>query len=322
MTPMPWLLAFAGGVFGAALGGAGAFFLCGLAAIAGSVVFLATGDPKFGELITWGPFLGPHVAFAGGVAAAALAGRKGLLKSGRDVSTPLAGLRSPVILLAGGAFGVLGLGLKTLADIASPTGGPAATNAIALSIVLSGFLVRAVFGRTGLAPRPAAGRGRWRTEPDSAWEPWPVHPTTHILTAAAVSLFAGAVVKGLPQAFGLVFGLSAFTLLFLFLGARVPIILHIAWAAEYAVLLTRDLGWGVFFGILAAVLADLFAGLFLLRGDTHIDAPAMSVMTTFALTFLAILLKLTAAVRGWESWSVAVAVGAAGILFLNRLRRH
>ncbi len=321
MALSPWLVSFAGGVFGAALGGASAFFLCGLAAIAGSVVFLATGDPRFGEIVAWGPFLGPHVAFAGGVAAAALAGRKGLLKSGRDVSTPLIGLRSPSLLLAGGVFGVLGLGLKTLADHLPQLQGLAATNSIALSIVVSGFLVRAVFGRTGPVPLPAAGGGRWAAPPDTAWEPWPVHPATHILTAAAVSLFAGMVVKELPRAFGLVFGLSAFALIFLFLGARIPIILHVAWAAEYAVLLTRDPGWGVVFGILAAVLADLFAGLFLLRGDTHIDAPAMSVMATFSLILLAILLRLPAVLQGWESYLVAGAAGALGILLLNRLRR-
>ncbi len=322
MTLMAWLVSFAGGVFGAAFGAAGAFFLCGLAAIAGSVIFLVTGDPKFGDLVTWGPFLGPHVAFAGGVAAAALAGRRGLLKSGRDVATPLFGLGSPAVLLTGGAFGVLGLGLKALADFLPLTKGLAATNSIALSIVVSGFLVRAVFGRTGLAPRPAAGRGRWRAAPEAGWEPWPVHPSTHILTAAAVSLFAGLVVKELPRAFGLVFGLSAFTLIFLHFGARIPIILHIAWAAEYAVLLTGDPGWGVVFGILAAVLADLFAGLFLLRGDTHIDAPAMSVATTFSLTFLAILLGLPNVLRGLESYLIAVAVGALGILLLNRMKRR
>lgn len=322
MTLMSGLVAFAGGVFGAAFGAASAFFLCGLAAIAGGVILLATGDPRFGEIVTWGPFLGPHVAFAGGVAAAALAGRKGLLKSGRDVATPLFGLGSPTVLLAGGAFGVLGLGLKSLADLLPRTQGLAGTNSIALSIVASAFLVRAVFGRTGPAPRPVKGESRWAGPAETAWEPWPVQPATHILTAAAVALFAGVVVKELPGAFDLVFGLSAFALIFLFFGARVPIILHIAWAAGYAVLLTGDPGWGVVFGILAAVLADLFAGLFLLRGDTHIDAPAMSVMTTFSLVFLAILLRLPAVLKGWAACLIAVAVGALGVLFLNRLRRR
>ncbi len=317
---MPWLLSFAGGMFGAAFGGLGAFILCGLAAIIGSAMTLATGDTEFSRIVAWGPFLGPHVAFAGGVAAAALAARKGLIPSGRDVGKPLFGLHSPIVLLTGGLFGILGLGLKTLADWLPQTQGISWVNSIALSITASGFLVRLLMGRTGCVPRLGKGGKRWRA--DAAWAPWASHPFSLILIAAAVSLFAGAVVKEWPGALGLVFGLSAVTLLFLNFGARVPVILHVAWSAEYAVVLTGDLGWGVLFGILAAVLADLIASLFLVRGDTHIDPPAAAVMITFFLTPAVLAAGLSATLSGWPSLLAAAAVGGGGIFLLQFLRRR
>ncbi len=38
---------------------------------------MVTGKADFNSTITWGPFLGPHVAFAGSVAAAAYAKKIG-----------------------------------------------------------------------------------------------------------------------------------------------------------------------------------------------------------------------------------------------------
>jgi hypothetical protein len=322
MAVTPWLLSFGGGIFGAVFGGTGAFFLCGLAAIIGGAITLATGRPGFDQFVTWGPFLGPHVAFAGGVAAAAMAARKGLIPSGRDVSRPLFGLSSPIVLLTGGLFGVLGLGWKTLADWLPASHGLPWVNSIAVSIILNGFLVRLLIGRKGLMPRAAAGKGRMQADSEAAWEPWLGHPPSLILIAAAVSLFSGAVVKPWPAAIGLVFGLAAFTLLFLFFGAHIPIILHVAWSAGYAVLLTGDLGWGIIFGILAAVLADLLAGLFLLRGDTHIDPPAMAVAITYFLTPPSVASGLPAVLAGPVSFLAAAALGAGAIFLLGFLRRR
>ena len=64
-APLSLAVAFAGGVFGAALGGLPVFVLCGLAVIAGTGVLAATGDPGFLHLIAWGPILGPQAAFGG-----------------------------------------------------------------------------------------------------------------------------------------------------------------------------------------------------------------------------------------------------------------
>jgi len=41
--------------------------------------------------VTWGPFFSPHISFGGAVAAAAFAAKKGLLESGKDISSALMG---------------------------------------------------------------------------------------------------------------------------------------------------------------------------------------------------------------------------------------
>src|SRR5512145_1189008 len=102
------LCAFAGGIFGAAFGGITAFFLCGISVIAGSVIIIITGDYSFSNIITWGPFLGPHIVFSGAVAATAYAGKKGIINSGRNVLIPLFGLKDSLTLIIGGISGLSG----------------------------------------------------------------------------------------------------------------------------------------------------------------------------------------------------------------------
>ena len=69
-------------------------------------------DDTFLNATAWGPLFGPHIAFAGGVAAAAYAAKTGKLKSGgKDIVASLMGLNAPDVLLVGGVFGSLGYAL-------------------------------------------------------------------------------------------------------------------------------------------------------------------------------------------------------------------
>ncbi|PWJ25437.1 hypothetical protein ATK17_1558 [Branchiibius hedensis] len=70
------LLAAGGGFLGAAIGGLNAFIFTGLAVLLGNAIMMAGGSAGFLNTVAFGPFLGPHVAFVGGVAAVAYAGRK------------------------------------------------------------------------------------------------------------------------------------------------------------------------------------------------------------------------------------------------------
>jgi hypothetical protein len=230
---------------------------------------------------------------------------------GHDVAKALYGFGDPLVLLTGGFFGLLGQGMKMALDQVPKTAGIPWVNAIALTIVISGFMVRLIFGRTGLLGHPSPGTSRWLRAADAPWVPWQNAPSALVLTTAAVSLFSGLIALHLPHSTGLAFGLGAMSLAFFYTGARIPIVLHMAWASEYAVLLTGSLVWGLLAGLLAAFLGELSAGLFLLHGDTHIDPPSIAVAATFSLgppmAWLA-----RSGLPGWMPWAAALLM--AGVL--------
>ena len=108
-------VAFAGGALGAALGASAAFIFTGIFVLLGVAVAAGGGGKEFIGAVAFGPLLGPHVSFAGGVAAAAYAARRGYLETGgRDLGKGLAGLGRPDVLAVGGVFGVIGLVMQSL----------------------------------------------------------------------------------------------------------------------------------------------------------------------------------------------------------------
>jgi len=66
------LASFGGGVFGAALGGLPAFVFTGFTVLAGAAAVLRGSSFDFISNVAFGP----HIAFSGGVAAAAYAAKK------------------------------------------------------------------------------------------------------------------------------------------------------------------------------------------------------------------------------------------------------
>jgi hypothetical protein len=284
------LIALGGGILGAAFGALNAFILCGLASIIGTVISMVTGNPQFNLIVTWGPFLGPHVAFAGGIAASAYAARKGDLCSGRNVLIALFGFNSPSILLVGGLFGMLGYLLNWGLNLIPPIKAIPWTNTISLAIVINGILCRLMFGRSGLLGKIPDGLSRWRRSREEAWQPWPSDPLQVLFMGISVSVLAGYTVKMVPGSTGLFFGFAALSLVFFQFGAKIPVILHVALSAEMIVAATGNIGWGLSFGLIAIFLSELFACVFLIHGDTHIDPPAMSLVVTFSLYPLLVLL--------------------------------
>ena len=89
------LATIAGGAVGAAIGGNYAFVLTGFCVLASWGVFAATGNTFGLDYLAFGPFMGPHVAFAGGVAAAIYARYRGRLGDGKDVNTPTSSASVP-----------------------------------------------------------------------------------------------------------------------------------------------------------------------------------------------------------------------------------
>lgn len=308
LDPVVLLAAFGGGIFGAAIGALPAFIFTGIMVIAGEMLAVAggltanlpglsgaaaeaveTGRNAVTGWVAFGPFFGPHVAFAGGVAGAAYAAKKGMLGAGKDILTPLMtyGARADFlpVLLIGGVFGIIGQLIHGgLAAVGTPT------DTIAVGVWVSALIVRVVFspGKTGVLGKfdssVASGRLALPEDRSIAWLPFMSRMDMLIIIGVGVgiassfaSVMTGSAVIG--------FGIAAFSLIFLETKGPVPVTHHIALPASLAALAMIDGGAtmmvaivvGGVFGILGALVGELHARLFHNWGDTHIDSPAFAI---------------------------------------------
>lgn len=265
------LAAFGGGLLGAMMGALPAFILTGFLVIAGLMVG-PTGPDILGS-VAFGSFLGPHIAFAGGVAAAAYAHRKGVLEAGGDILTPLSKFNHPLTLVIGGLFGVLGYGVNYLYAnvLALPT------DTVALTVVTSGVIARLVFGRTGLL-------GKCDLETRVYF---PVKES--FATLLVMGLGLGLVSSYFAIEYNLVvlgFGISAASLVFAQMGFPVPGTHHITLVAAVAAAATGNIYVGAAFGILSALLGDSIDKTFNSYCDSHIDPPAGAIFILTAVVML------------------------------------
>ncbi|HSO18178.1 MAG TPA: hypothetical protein VLT88_01900 [Desulfosarcina sp.] len=320
MIDITFLIAsFAGGVFGAALGGLPVFILCGVAAMIGAGITMATGDATFSNLVAWGPFLGPQVSFAGGAAAAVYAAKKGKLASGRDIASGLMGLDAPDVLFVGGLFGALGYLLQWALNMVPNIGGSPWTNTIALSIVINAIIARLVFGKTGVFGKVRAGDNRWVPSDVAAWLPWQSRPAQLILIAIGAGLVISYITSLIPASAGLGFGIVVSALIFLQYGTKVPVTHHIVLSAELATAATGNIWWGLAFALLAAFLGEIYACLFLNHGDSHIDPPSATLATTFTIQSVLAAVGVMA-LGGFIPLIVAIVIGALGYVGMTALR--
>lgn len=288
------IAAFGGGVIGAYMGALPAFIMTGIFALVGGILTAAgvPGDISVGTL-AFGSFVGPHIAFAGGVAAAGYAGRRGKLGSGTDILSSLNGLGEPDVILVGGVFGVLGYllscGIGMLPVIGS--GGAAATDLPGITVFILAVVTRLLFGRTGLTGTyTGSGKREWFSGGKGfAYNVVLGGGIGIVVSCLAVVLFR----SGSTAAFGIVpiicFGFAAISLIFTQTGFATPATHHIflpsALAACAGIQAWGESGLllGVLFGILGSLLGDLVGKTLNSYCDTHIDPPAT---TIFILTIL------------------------------------
>ena len=277
------LIAFGGGIFGAAVGALGACVILGF------LILVAVGAQATGAdlmSIPLGAAFGPHVGgFAAGVAAAAYAGKKGYIDSGKDIVTALMGVNKPLVLLVGGIFGIGGYLLVWalgLIDVAW-------TDPVALTVVLSGIVARLLWGN-GIFGKVPEGVSRYSPPDGTQWLPWQSSWGQRLmiglgagLLSAYLAIFIGAENGGVV--FG--FAISAISLIPLGYGLKVPVTHHITLVAAVAAAASGSLIWGGLFGVGAALLGEFWANTFLVHGDTHIDPPATTIasLTTLSLIF-------------------------------------
>ncbi|WP_132058347.1 hypothetical protein [Halorussus amylolyticus] len=312
-----FVTALAGGAFGAAIGALPAFIFTGF------VVFLGEGlailqreiaalDGVSGGalavdltgVIGFGMVTGPHIAFAGGVAASAFAGKKYPEMEpdgwdyhfGKDILYAFG--TKPDVLAVGAVFGALGM---LIARLAGGLGVP--TDGIALSVVATALLARVAFGYplvgtprgSNLLDMTPFEREEERVVTDGgtgetrlATEPWLPHQYRWS-GVTAIGLVGGILAGYIWLETGSIFmgyAISAMSLLFLQLGVeKIPVTHHITLIGSVGAVLALPLvgsepaallvAGG--FGALAGVVGEVSQRIFYAHSDTHVDPPAMAI---------------------------------------------
>ena len=202
--------------------------------------------------------MGPHIAFAGGVAAAIYARYRGHLGDGKDVNTPLAGIGHPDILCVGAAFGIFGylcqIGISNIPWFGKHT------DPVALTVLLSGLLARLIFGGVpgkglfhGSLHNPelfhenaTSFPAKIKPGPNGRWLEWQEKPSQLLTIGSLFGIFAGGAslflaanvgayltTRGLANnlaasnANSFCFGISAVIILFLITNRNMPVQHHV-----------------------------------------------------------------------------------------------
>lgn len=278
------LLAFCGGVFGAAAGALCSFVFCGVAAVISSVCMLAGQPGVAGTIdawVTWGPLIGPQAAFLGGGWAAVYAQHHAGFHNGRDICKPLAGLNRPDVLIVGGLGGLCGAFLTwcfwLLPGYHVAGQLVASTNSVASGIAVSAIIGRLLLGKTGVFGKVDPHLRRWVGNDHKCWVPWQ-HDNLQLMILAGAVGFFGAYLTYINVNFHLLlFGVLCVLYLFMILGQPMIAAHHFAICAYFATAATGNVAWGLAFAILAGYLCEIAAFLFTAHGDSHIDPPTVAI---------------------------------------------
>jgi hypothetical protein len=309
------LAGLAGGAFGAAVGARQALALAGALVVVGELSGVGPGPAGslagtpaleiegLGGTLGVGPLLGPHVAFAGGVAAAAYLGRSRMFDTGfryhqaKSIGKPLGSQPKP---LAVGA--VFGGGGAVLAQLIIAVGLP--LDPVALTVVLSAVVHRVALGyplvgpvRDGLLDMsPFERQERWEGDRGRKHgrrgrlvvEPWlPEHYAwDRVAALGAVVGAAGGYLARVSNSVFLAFGLTAASLVVLSAGRfSFPVTHHMALPAGIAAVAVDAgpavaIAVGAGFGVVAGLVGELGERALYAHGDTHFDPPMVAILTT------------------------------------------
>jgi hypothetical protein len=330
---MPWedfallmITALAGGAFGAAIGALPAFIFTGFVVFLGEGIAvlqreIAGSSPEVGQgelaagltgVIGFGAITGPHIAFAGGVAATAYAGKKypEMEPDGWDYhfgkNILYAFGTKPDILAVGAIFGLLGSLINQFGAAVLVASGTAITDTIALSVVATAVIARVVFGYplvgkssgSGLLdmspfereePRAATDGGEVPEEHKGrlATEPWLPHQYkwSGVTAIGIVGGLLGGYIYIKTGSIFMGYAISAISLLFLQLGVeKIPVTHHITligavgavvFLPEYSPVVAL-LAAGAF-GAVSGLLGEATQRVMYSHSGTHVDPPAMAI---------------------------------------------
>lgn len=303
MNILSLIAAFGGGAFGAALGALPSFIITGVLAIVGTGIAMAGGTDVLVGGLAFGSFFGPHIAFAGGVAATAYAGRiteklrtqelasgetvslveESNIVGGSDITYALNQLGNSSVIIVGGIFGILGYLVQYL--YANVIG--LQTDTVAMTVATLGIISRLFIGKTGLIGKYT---GTDKREFISKGKELIYNIIVGLSVGVAVCYTGAALLQGgldndlLKASYpALCFGISALTLIFAQVGFGVPTTHHISLPAANAFALTGNPIIGIVVAIICSLLGDFFTKTVNSHCDSHIDPPAC---TIFIMTFI------------------------------------
>ncbi len=281
------IAAFGGGLVGAYVGAVPAFIMTGVLALVGQLISAtgASGEIAVG-VMAFSSFIGPNVAFAGGVAAAAYARKQGKLADGTNLVSALYGLNAPDVLIVGGVFGCIGYILERLVAMAPVIGGGGilGTDTPGIVVFVLGCVARLVFGETGITGKyTGKGPRQYITNvPNEAIMGLGIGIVVSF-TAVMVNDFGGAAALAAYPVF--CFGFAAITLVFTVAGTGVPGTHHIFLPAAFGAVtgITYFGEWGcilgVCFGVAGSLIGNFAGNTFNSHCDSHIDPPAFTIFT-------------------------------------------
>lgn len=276
MDVITLLAAIGGGAFGAIIGALPSFIMTGFIVIAGVAVAMSGGPDVLIGNVAFGPYFGPHISFAGAVAATVFAANKAKkLDAGANILPSLAQFGNWQIILVGGVFGGLGYLVHYLYSSVLKI----PTDTVALTVFTLGVLARIAFGNTkvtGNYDKPEK-RKFISTGNDLVFV---------LVLGASIGLLTGGVGSMMAKAgldislfHVLAFGIAAVTLIFTQTGFGCPGTHHIAITSALACVVTQgQILPAVITGAVAALMGDFAQKTFNDYGDSHIDAPAFTIM--------------------------------------------
>ncbi|WP_440764012.1 hypothetical protein [Natronorubrum sp. DTA7] len=294
--PVFWMAALAGGAFGAAIGALPAFVFTGFMVIAGEAAAFAGGGEEITGAIGFGPIFGPHIAFAGGAAAAAYAAKQGYpeLDDGKDIASAL-GTHRIDVLAVGAIFGIFGFAATELLNYAG-----FGTDNIALIVFVSALVHRVVFGYDIIGEvygdnifdmSPAE---RDEENAPGIWLPWQ-YKWSGVASIGIIGGLIGGFVFLVTDSPVLVFGISAASLVFLNCGVdNFPVTHHITLPGSVGAFGALSAGMGepivmlfaLGFGVFGALMGEVCNRVFYAHGKTHVDPPAFGIAASGLLATL------------------------------------
>ncbi|SER82900.1 hypothetical protein [Natrinema salaciae] len=304
------IAALAGGAFGAAIGALPAFIFTGFVVFLGEGINILKGElggdiaTDITAVIGFGMVTGPHIAFAGGVAATAYAGRRYPEMEpddwdyhfGKNILYAFG--TKPDILAVGAIFGALGM---LITQVMTELGFP--TDNIALSVVATAFIARLVFGYPIVGKVGGASildmtpfeREEKRVAADGgtetarlATEPWLPHQYkwSGVTAIGIVGGILGGYIWLETGSIFMGYAISAMSLLFLNLGVeKIPVTHHITLLGAVGAVIAMPaigsepvalLAAGAF-GAISGLIGELSQRVFYSHSGTHVDPPAMAI---------------------------------------------